>query len=165
MSKKRKKKGKNNRKKQIEKFRFWEEGNNKIIPALLIDFLELQNFYLFEYYDSEIIVKLKDSVAEIYTPKKVFVFCLNYIRKEKNIRLESSFIKEGELLLMTKKGLLAGLNKLSKKLYRDTKTRGIIFFKNCFIVITAEELKKFQYSTLKKIISNEFIFESKILDK
>ena len=90
------------KKEKLKSFEFWDQSKKKISPALLSKFLNLNNFYVFDYHNKEIIVKINNSVAETYSPKKVFVFCLNFIKKKekrkKEIDLENLFLKEGETL-------------------------------------------------------------------
>lgn len=156
----------NNLTNKIKPLDFWSTVRSKyhLNPALLVDFLELNNFHRLQSNNSNTIVKIQNNVVKTYTKNDVYIFVLEYIKFKKNTDLRSQFIKEGETHLIKNNGVLVGLKKLQKKHYKDQKHQSILFFKNLFLVIDNTNIKTYNYSKLNDFIKDQFIYEEQIIN-
>ena len=109
-------------------------------------------------------LKIKYNIATVKSPNDIFNEVLKDIKTENNDLLTDAFYKQGETILIKNKAVISGFPETTLKPYRDTKDKGMLFFINGFIVITANEISFYQYSELTKIIPNNFIYKENIIN-
>ena len=148
----------------VKDIKFWAYNSKTKKPTLLAaefqDFLEVNGFY--KYNNS--IFKVNNNIATPYTPIEIFTFCLNYIKKQKNTALRSTYLTQGDTLLLKNKGILASLQSLELSPAKDSKNESYQFFKNVFCIVTKEGYKPYQYVRLDEVLKGRFIFKSRIID-
>ncbi|MDQ7917131.1 hypothetical protein RBU60_06050 [Mesonia sp. MT50] len=149
--------------KSLEFWRRNDRGNFVTDIAKLKKFLELNGFRIIHYSGKWLAVKFENNIAKVYSPQEVFNYVLKYIEEQKNDNLTSCFIKEGETLLMIKKAILGSLPEIEATRYKDSKNSAIVFFKNVFVVVDKDNSKSYSYSSLSKIIPNQYILEGQII--
>jgi|25_taG_2_1085351.scaffolds.fasta_scaffold02368_5 hypothetical protein len=152
--------------KKFKPLKFWllnDRGRYIIDPAKLKKFLELNNFRIIDYSGKWLVVKVENNIAKVYNPQEMFNYVLKYIEKQNDDKLSSSFIKDGENFLMSKKAILGSLPELNATRFKDTKNSAIVFFKNVFVVVDKKGCKCYNYSHLSNIIPNQYIFERQII--
>ncbi|MDX1772651.1 hypothetical protein [Oceanihabitans sediminis] len=155
----------NNDLQPFKDIKFWAYNSKtkkySLLPAEFQDWLESNNFYK----HGNLIIKIDNSIATVYTPIEVYNFALKYIKTQKNTALRSAYLTQADTLLLKNKGILASLQSLEISPAKDTKTESYIFFKNVFCKITKEGFTPFNYNRIKEVLKGRFIFKSKIIDK
>ncbi|MWW24035.1 hypothetical protein [Algibacter lectus] len=109
-------------------------------------------------------LKIKENIATVKKSNDIFNEVLKEIKTENNDLLTDAFYKQGETILIKNKAVIGGFPETTLTLYRDIKRKGILFFINGFVVITANEISFYEYSELTKIIPNNFIYKENIIN-
>ncbi len=156
--------------KDEEKIVFWEKGKNRIRlnSRLFIDFLNQLGYRLYFMGKDYLIVRIKDNVAEEVSTVEMKETIKNYML-EKPEEFEDKITAEKLLELIISqtnnlfsRGNLEYLKQLEDNFKEDTRAESFIYFKNCFVKITAEGYSQHNYKELDKpvwknqIIDHEF---------
>tara|TARA_R110000796_G_scaffold252631_1_gene389290 strand:- start:191501 stop:192961 length:1461 start_codon:yes stop_codon:yes gene_type:complete len=134
-----------------------------IIPSKLSKWLEQQGYYSISTFGEQQIVQLIKNVAHIKSPMEVYNDALEYVKRENNEILEDCFRTQGENLLLSKKGTLGTVQKLTLKRYKDTEKRVRVFFQNTIVEISSKGNKNASYESLKSLDS--YIFYDQIVKR
>ena len=146
---------------------FWykERGNIKIDYKLFIDLLNQLGFriyflgrdYLFVHINNNIVeetepVKIKDTVREyIINPS------IEYTEEFTAEKILSKVISQSPTLFS--RGNLEYLDKLGDDFNRDTRHESFIYFRNCFVKVTADGYTIHKYNELPKLVWKKQIID------
>lgn len=161
-------KGKAKEKKNIKKTKFWisKPGGKipyQIVPSKLNEWLKLQGYSLITSFGTNQIVKLENYIAFPKEPMEVFTDALNYVQEQKNQSLEDCFMIQGESLLVSKKGTLGALQKLTLKKYSDSLDVVRVFYKNTVVEISNKGIKLVSYKCLEAM--DCYIMSEQVIDR
>lgn len=148
---------------------FWianKEGKKpeySIIAVELRKWLIKNNYAIIDNFGTSQVVKLNNNIVYVKSKIEVYNDALLYVEKYKNKLLTNCFITQGELYLITKKGILGSLPKLELKHYKDSKKTVRLFYENGIIKITKEKITIESFSKFKKV--NKYIFQEQIINR
>ncbi|ELY2010333.1 hypothetical protein SL057_001377 [Flavobacterium psychrophilum] len=149
---------------------FWNKSfrsNNAIYtinPSDLKRYIESIYIYIFALNNQNKVIQFIYGIAREITPQEVFNICLKYIESYNNPSLTNAFIRQGEILLLSKKAILGSLKVTELLPVRDQIDKSFIFYENCFIEISPHsEIVINDYS--KTNVFNGFVWEKSILKR
>ena len=150
-------------------FWFKEKDKLRIDSRMFIELLNLLGFRLFTAGKDYLYVQIKDNIVEETYPYKMKECVRDYVMDpereyEPDVTDEDIFGKViSQASTLFSSGILEFLDKLGDEFNQDTRDESFIYFRNCFIRITAEGYTSHKYEELgnyiwkKQIIDRDFI--------
>lgn len=160
---------KGRKKKKLKKNdRFWTRNIGAKIPytisaTKLSSYLASIGFYNKTIFGQQQVIKLDECVAEIQMPMEVYSYLLDCVKEQYIEGLEECFRKQGEELILSKKGLLGTLPKLKKEKYKDTKKCVFIFYSNTILKITRKSVETVSYNYFVSL--DRYVFKEQIIER
>jgi len=127
-------------------------------------FLERNGFCIIRFQDTHKLIHFKNSIAKEVFSLDVFNFCLRYIENCGNKSLLNEFYKQGETLLLSKKGILGSLINLPLSQVRDKKQVAKLFYLNFVVEININDKPKLIPYRFEGVIDG-FVWESSIIKR
>tara|TARA_R110002049_G_scaffold306318_2_gene504602 strand:- start:3210 stop:4658 length:1449 start_codon:yes stop_codon:yes gene_type:complete len=159
--------GKHTKKEKLKKIKklSTRSPTGKLIykEAALCDYLEKEGYHLLDNFGAQITGQLIDNVAHIKTPQDVFNDVLALIKIQDNDELRTSWMKQGEDMLIKRKAILGSLTKLKLDRHRDTKDNARLFYQNTIVVIAKKDYRLETYEQFRK--SGKYIFSQQIIPR
>lgn len=152
-----------------KKITFWNTKPNStstyiINPNDLKRYIHSISICIFAVNNHTKIIQFTNGIAKEITPQEVFNICLKYVETFKNTLLTNAFMRQGEVLLLSKKAILISLKVTELLPVRDQIDKSFIFYENCFVEISPHsELKINTYSKIDNL--NGFVWEKSILKR
>ena len=144
--------------------RFWTKLKDKIHINRMefIEFLQENGFYRYNVDGSNILIRIKDNRVKQIEPYEIKAYTKKYIKKltatdegiTRNEILEA--IMKGNNVYFTQ-GLFEFFDEIEIEFARDTMYKSFVFFTNCFVEVTADEIKPKDYNELEGMVWEEQI--------
>ncbi|OFX55459.1 MAG: hypothetical protein A2046_12320 [Bacteroidetes bacterium GWA2_30_7] len=131
-------------------------------------FLQSKGFYRIYVGKYPMLIRIENNIVDEVTAHLIRDFIKDYVRSLPNIieSVEKEFSKTDlESCLINANHIyfsdinLNWIDAIELKTKRDTQNEAFIYFKNCFVKITKEDIETFDYSTLEKPIWRKQIIE------
>ncbi len=147
------------------KFWFKHKYRLKLISRLFIHFLNQLGFRLCLMGKDYVLVRVRNNIAEEVTTVEMKEAIKNYL-SEKQVEFDEGVKAEDllEMIINQSPALFSRVNleyleKMEDNFKQDTRTESFIYFKNCFVSITADGYSVHNYEELDKPIWKNQILE------
>ena len=149
------------REEQSKKFQFWtknDKGVIKIDPRIFKKFLEDNGFHKYcpEGSKNYVFVKVTNNLIDHTNEKAIKDFVLDYLEELEDYGVYNYFAEQTRFF---KEEFLTLLPTIEPFFIEDTKDTGYIYYKNCAVRITPNEIKPIDYIDLNGQIWMEHVID------
>ena len=142
-----------------KEMKFWtktEKGVVKIVHFVFKEFLEDNGFYKYcpEGSKTYVFVKVTNNLIDHTSEKQIKDFVLEHLKNYDDISLYNYFADQTRFF---REDFLTLLGTIDILFMEDTKTSSYLYFKNCAVRITKDEVKPIQYLDLGAFVWKEHI--------
>lgn len=152
--------------KEIEKDssvkKFWyksDRGSISVVHYLFKEFLEQNGFYKFAPHNSDkhMFVRVTNNLVDRTTEIFIKDFVLDYLQKFEDLSIYNYFVDKTRFF---KEDFLSMLGTINIHFVNDTKDYSYIYFRNCALKVTANDIKKIDYIDL-----NGYVWNDQVIDR
>ena len=141
--------------------KFWsksDKGVIKIVPILFKKFLEDNGFYKYcpEGSKNYVFVKVTNNLIDHTSEKEIKDFVLEYLEKIDDMSIYNYFADQTRFF---REEFLTLLGTIDVFFIEDTKDTSYLYFKNCAVKITAEEVVAIDYLDLDGFVWNDHVID------
>jgi len=142
--------------------KFWsksDKGVIKVVPIMFKKFLEDNGFYKYcpEGSTSFVFVQSKQNLISHSSEKAIKDFVLEYLENIDDISIYNYFADQTRLF---REEFLTLLGTIDVYFIEDTPDTSYLYFKNCGVKITAQEVKPIQYIDI-----DGFVWSERVIDR
>lgn len=142
--------------------KFWEKNDKgviKIIHYLFKDFLQEYGFYKYTSHNSNkyIFVRVTNNLIDRANEEQIKDFVLKYLEKFDDLSIYNYFADKTRFF---KEDFLSLLDTVRVHFVKDTKNFSYIYFNNCALKVTVDDIVKVDYVDL-----NGYVWRDQVIDR
>jgi len=142
--------------------KFWEKNDKgviKIIHYLFKDFLQEYGFYKYAPHNSDkyIFVRVTNNLIDRANEEQIKDFVLKYLEKFDDLSIYNYFADKTRFF---KEDFLSLLDTVRVHFVKDTKDFSYIYFNNCALKVTVDDIVKVDYVDL-----NGYVWRDQVIDR
>jgi hypothetical protein len=158
-----------NQDKEAEEFddevKFWFEVENekgkkeaKFSYRQCAEFLTRNGFYKYPQDEGYQLIHTMGRIIKIVRPREIREFILRYLKSHPDLEQVEEMIRRGSNIYL-KDAFFEQLEYLEPEMKRDTRGECFIYFRNCYLRITADGIDRREYSMLDRCIWSKQIID------
>lgn len=142
--------------------KFWtvsDKGSVSVMPHMMKQFLEYNGFYKFSPHDSNVFmfVRVTNNLIEKVGDEALKDFVLDYLIGLEDMSIYNYFANQTRLF---KKDFLSLVDTVNVHFIEDGKSFSHIYFRNCAVRVTADEVEKIDYIDL-----DGYVWKDQVIDR